>query len=55
MGAVEVGNGAARGGKAAGPRSSELGVVADVSPLAKSSLDEAFGFAVGAGSVDPDR
>lgn len=28
-----------------------VGVVADVSPLAKGSLDEAFSFAVGAGSV----
>src|SRR5713101_7261076 len=28
-----------------------VGVVADISPLAKSGLDEAFGFTVGAGSV----
>src|SRR5208283_1846954 len=28
-----------------------VGVVADISPLAQSGLDEAFGFAVGAGSV----
>ena len=28
-----------------------VGVVADISPLAKSGLDKAFGLAVGAGSV----
>ncbi len=28
-----------------------VGVVADISPLAQSGLDEAFGLAVGAGSV----